>query len=193
MSRGVRGVDRTVAVVLGLALLVVGAALAVWAWAGPSAVDRLGVDAPDAVDAGGVTDTLEASWWTGVAAAAAVVIGVLALWWLIAHLPRRASAVVVLPSATPGSRLRLDGAAVARAAATDLEASRAVRDARGVIAQHEVLVLVATVEPTAELATTVSDVEESLARAAQVLSVTGYGSRVIVKVARRGRALTRVD
>jgi hypothetical protein len=73
-------IDRTAAALLGLLLLAAGAAVLEWRF------DVLGLW--DRLDTGAVRDAVDADWFAWAAVAAAVALAVLALWWLLARVPR---------------------------------------------------------------------------------------------------------
>ncbi|WP_369054241.1 hypothetical protein [Kineococcus terrestris] len=187
MSRKVLGLDRLVAVLLGLVLVAAGAAAVAW-YAGWLA--QLLPGTPERLSTGPVADAVAAGWFAGACAAAAVVLALLALWWLIAHVPRRGAPAVSLPGSRDGDRLVLEADAPADAAAEALAAAPGVRSASGrtVVDRGRLVVeLRAVVEPSADL--------EEVGRAAdevsrQLRTVVGRGDvagRVRLSVARGDR------
>ncbi|MCD0442412.1 hypothetical protein LO763_02080 [Glycomyces sp. A-F 0318] len=72
--------DRVGAALLGLLLLAAGAAVLEWRF------DLLGLH--DRLDTGAVRDVVDADWFSWAAGGAAVVLAVLAVWWLLARVPR---------------------------------------------------------------------------------------------------------
>ncbi|MEU5875656.1 hypothetical protein AB0A73_29350 [Glycomyces sp. NPDC047369] len=105
-------IDRPAAAVLGLLLLAAGAAVADWRFDLAGLWTRL--------DTGQVHDTVEADWFAWAALGAAVVLAVLALWWLLARVPRPAEGRVAL-SSTGSDRIDLDVRSVAPRLRADLE------------------------------------------------------------------------
>ncbi|PRY14565.1 hypothetical protein [Kineococcus rhizosphaerae] len=187
MSRKVLGLDRFASFVLGLVLLVGGAAAVAW-WGGwlarlvPGTGDRLFSGAGDAVRAG---------WFAPAAAAAALVLAVLAVWWLIAHLPRRDAGDLTLGGSDATGRLQLDADAPARTAADVLATHPGVRSAKGrtVTDRGEtVLELRATCEPTADLHEVAAAANRISAQTRQVLGRDDVHGRVVLSVARTDRS-----
>ncbi|MFB9376664.1 hypothetical protein ACFFKU_04375 [Kineococcus gynurae] len=196
MSRSVIGLDRVLALLLGLVLLAGGAAVAVF---GAGAARTLWAQAPDRISLGrGVVEAPSAGWWFGASAAFAVVAVVLGLWWLLAHLPRRGVSTLTL--STPGDasgagRLHLDAAAPVEVAAEVLAETPGVRSARGsVITDRGELVyrLRAVVDPAADLAEVARSVEAVTADLATCVGRDDARSRVELSVARRAANPRRV-
>lgn len=101
-TRRTRGTDRTASVVVGAALLTLGAAA--WDW-------RLGVTGlvPDApLDMSGVESVVESSWWPWVFAGAGVVLGLLGVVWLLAHVPSLTKGSSRLSTSGATGRLEVD-------------------------------------------------------------------------------------
>ncbi|MEW1959749.1 hypothetical protein [Kineococcus sp. NPDC059986] len=187
MSRKVLGLDRFLTFLLGLVLLVGGAAAIAW-WGGwlkqvfPGVGDRLGSGAGDAVRAG---------WFAGAAAAAAVVLAVLAIWWLLAHLPRRGTGDLTLSGSDASGRLRLDADSPARTAADLLATHPGVRAAKGRTLTDRgelVLELRATCEPTADLHEVAAAANSISAQTRSVLGRDDVHGRVVLSIARSDRS-----
>ncbi|PRY13031.1 hypothetical protein [Kineococcus rhizosphaerae] len=184
MSRRVLGLDRVVAVLLGLVLLAGGAAAVVWAagwlrqwW--PGAPARLAV-----------ADVTKESWFAAAAAVAAVVLAVLALWWLLAHVPRRSVGTLSLPGSGPGGQSRLTASGPVDAAAEEFALTPGVRSASGrtISDRGELLVeFRAVVEPTADLRTVAAASQEVSAQLRQVLGRDDVRGRVRLSVARNDK------
>ncbi|MEZ0494649.1 hypothetical protein AB2L28_20625 [Kineococcus sp. TBRC 1896] len=187
MSRTVLGLDRLLTFLLGLVLLVGGAAAIAW-WAGwlsqvfPGTGDRF---------AAGTGDAVRAGWFAAVAAAVAVVLAVLALWWLLSHLPRRGTDDLTLAGSETSGRLRLHADAPARTAADLLAAQPGVRGARGRTRTDRgelVLELRATCEPTADLHEVAAAANRISAQTRQVLGRDDVHGRVVLSIARSDRS-----
>jgi hypothetical protein len=146
VRRSVLAVDRVVCVVLGL-VLVAGGLLGLGWWTGEfGLVGNL--------DTSAVEDATAQDAAAPVAAAAAVVLAVLALWWLVAHVPRRRVGVLALAGSGREGSLRVAADGPARAAARELSAVPGVRSAAArVVAERGRLVaqVDAVVEPSADL------------------------------------------
>lgn len=193
MSRRTLALDRFLALVLGLVLLVGGAALVAWptGW-----LDQLLGQEAGTLSTGPVTDALGASWWTGAAAAAAVVLAVLAVWWLVAHVPRQSAGTLTLTGSGRSGQLTIDPDGPAQAAADELATVAGVRSARGTVNRERgrlVVVLDATVEQRADLAEIAAEADRITATLYHVLGRRDARARVRLSVARRDRSYDRVS
>lgn len=128
MSRFTLAIDRVVALVIGLVLLVAGAYALIW-WQGGllSLPTRLHTSALN-----GVTND---SWWPWAAGAGGVILAVIGLRWLAAHLPRRALPAFRLPGSAANGRLDVESSAIADAAARELGDIPGVRSVRARLVQ----------------------------------------------------------
>lgn len=192
MSRSVLGFDRLAALVLGLVLVAAGAAAAAW---GLGQLTRVWAGAPQAVSTAGAGDVYGQSWWPGAAAAAAVVLALLGLWWLFAHVPRRSTGPLRLAGSDRSGALAVDGSSAAAAAADVLAETPGVRSASGrVVSDRGQLVaeIDVTAEPDADLAEVAAAVDATGAQLAQVIGRDDLRGRVAVHVARRQRQGSRV-
>lgn len=192
MSRKTLALDRFVAFVLALVLLVGGAALVAWptGW-----LDQLLQQDAGTVSTTAVTDALGASWWTGAAAAGAVVLAVLAVWWLLAHVPRQSAGTLTLTGSGRSGQLTIDPSGPAQAAADELATVAGVRSARGTVNRERgrlVVVLDATVEQRADLAEVAAEADRITATLYHVLGRRDARARVRLSVARRDRSYDRV-
>lgn len=123
-TRRTRGTDRTVTVVLGLALVV--AALAAWEWH----LDLVAQVDP-ALDLSGVDGVVDTEWWPWAWAAAGVVLGLLGVLWLLAHVPRLTKGTSRLAESDPTGRLEVDRSSLASTLAERWADLAPVTGARG--------------------------------------------------------------
>src|SRR3954451_25381773 len=113
MSRAILAFDRVVVLLLGLVLIVVGVAAVGWQ---VGFLADVWPDVPGSVDVDS-TRVTDAESYAVLARAGGVALGVIGLWWLLAHLPRRSVGSLRLPSGDQPGRLVVDpGPAVATAA-----------------------------------------------------------------------------
>lgn len=86
MGRAVLGLNRFLALVLGLVLIVMGVAMVAWAagW-----LVKVWSAAPKTLTLKTATDAFTMAWWPWAAGIAGAIFILLAVWWLLAHLPRR--------------------------------------------------------------------------------------------------------
>jgi hypothetical protein len=183
MRRGVIALDRTVGLLIALALIA-GGALAICWWYDvlPAAPNQLKLHAP--------ADYTATSWWPWATGAAGVVLILLGLWWLVRHVPRRVSGRFSLPGSNQYGRLHADAHAAVAAAATDLTRIPEIRDGSGrVVADRGELVaeLQCTIEPTADLETVHAAVTRTAAALHTVLGLPHLRHRVRIRVARNDR------
>lgn len=191
MSRSVLALDRVAVLVLGLVLLVVGVAAVGWQL---GFLAEVWPDVPDSVDvdSGRLTDS---SRYAAIAGATGVLLVVLGLWWLFAHLPRRAVGSLRLPAGEGSGRLVVDPGPAVSTAAVELAEDPMIRDAKGaVLADRGELVvrLRATVDPDADLEAVVAVCDRVLLDLAVVLPADRLRSRVELSVLRRAAGAPRV-
>ena len=124
MTRKLVGIDRTVGVLLALALVAAGLLLVDWRLDLVTAL-------PDGVHISPLLDASAASWWPFATAVVAVVLVLVGLRWILAHLPRLGSPDARLADSSGAGRINLDTASVARATAADLESDLVLPQARG--------------------------------------------------------------
>ncbi|GAA0291922.1 hypothetical protein [Kineococcus aurantiacus] len=192
MGRAVLGLDRLLALLAGVVLLVAGAATAAW---GGGWLVRVWSAAPRQLQLKTATDTFAATWWPWAAGVTGAVLVLLGLWWLLAHLPRRGVGTLVLPGSDKHGRLLLEPAGAATAAAEVLEEFPGVRSAGSRVLRDRgqlVVELKALVEPTADLTAVVAATDAVSADLHQVLDRDDARARVHLSVARRARRLPRV-
>lgn len=166
MSRGVLLLDRTVLLLLGVAILLASAFLLVWGlgrWPG----------APEQVGLTWFNGVPEHPWWPWALGVGGVLAVLLGLRSLLVHARRRRVRHVALPATGPTSgRLRVDLPAVADAAAERLGRSPQVQAARGHVVVDRgrtVLELVARVDASADLVALRSAVDRTRDELAAVL------------------------
>lgn len=126
MKRATASLDRTSTAVVGLALIALGGGAIAW--------QRGKFPGRERIDATFVDTTIDAGWWPWALGAAAIVLVLLGLWWLLAHLPRRSVGTVAFAS-TPDSevdgRLSVDLTTAAKSAAKSLADHPGVVSASG--------------------------------------------------------------
>lgn len=125
MTRKLNATDRAVTLLVGLALVAGGLALLNWhqQWFGSW---------PDTLSTSRFADTEATAWWPWAYAAAGIVLGLIGLFWLLAHVPRRGERIVRLDAASSEhGAARVDYQSVATAVAADLEARSPVTHVKG--------------------------------------------------------------
>ncbi|MDI9893797.1 hypothetical protein QM797_03595 [Rhodococcus sp. IEGM 1381] len=154
MKRATASLDRTSTAVVGLALIALGGGAIAW--------ERGKFPGRERIDAAFVDTTVDADWWPWALGAAAIVLVLLGLWWLLAHLPRRSVGTVAFAS-TPDSdvdgRLSVDLTTAAKSAAKSLAAHEGVVSASGRSVSdrgERVVEVTATLDPTVASLDTVS-------------------------------------
>ncbi|MEU6859242.1 hypothetical protein AB0B28_10285 [Glycomyces sp. NPDC046736] len=151
-------IDRAAAVVLGLLLLAAGAAVLEWRFDFFGLWKRL--------DSGAVRDVAESSWFPWAAGAAAIVFAALALWWLIARVPRPVAGKIRLGSSGT-DRVEVDVRSVAPRLRESLERNAPVdhvTSSRSHTGTGQLVQLRASVDPRGD--------GESLRRAADALAAS---------------------
>lgn len=110
MTRRLAFLDRVATLLLAVLLVVGGLALVDWQQ------DRV-LTLPKSVDAAHVLDVVGTSWFPWAFAGGTLLVGLLALWWLLAHLPRPPRTQVRTESGDRHGAVRVDLSSVANAAA----------------------------------------------------------------------------
>ncbi|NIZ93341.1 hypothetical protein [Kineococcus rubinsiae] len=193
MSRSVVGLDRVLTLLAGLLVVAAGAAVAAW---GGGWLVQVWAAAPRTLQLRTASDAFSASWWPWAAGAAGVVAALLALWWLLAHVPRNRVGDLPLRGSGRGGRLALDPSGAAATAADVLAATPGVRSASSRVVRERGSLVVdvsATVEPTADLTAVVVAADAVTADLRQVLGRDDTRARVRLGVARRARRQRRVS
>ncbi|MBD7919813.1 hypothetical protein H9657_16195 [Cellulomonas sp. Sa3CUA2] len=192
MSRGLRGLNRVVAFVVGLALLVVGVGAVLW-WTGT--LGDVWAATPAALDPGRVREVTDAGWFGAVATASGAVLALLALWWLAAHLTTPRAGTLTLPGSEPAGRLTLDPGALAGHVAEQARRLPGVVGARTVVDRERgrhVLVSTLQVDPGTDLPTLADQVAALVTEARDVAGIHGLAARTRLAVRRRARSRRRV-
>lgn len=159
MSRRLAALDRTVVLLLAVALLAAGLLALEWRFRLVSS------DYPDQIELGGAGALAEAPWWPWAVAAVGLLLGLLGLVWLVKHLDRPSVPEVGLPLSRPDGRLRVDLSSLGSALADQLGTLAPVDHvrARSIGTQdHPVLQLRADLAPGARG----RDVQDAAARCA---------------------------
>lgn len=189
MTRTLAGLDRLLAMLLGLVLLAVGVGAVIWqgGW-----YHR----APRTLTAPWLSSATTASWWPWAAGIGGIVLILLGLRWLVAHLPHRRTSSVKLAGSDRTGNLTADLKAVAAAAATSLADTPGVRSTSGSASTDRgqpTLTLTATLEPTADLATVAAAAERTCAQLAAALPDPDVAAQVHLRVARSAHNQPRVS
>ena len=192
MRRSVLGIDRIVAVLLGLVLFIVGIGAVSWYGGG---LRRVWPQFPDEISSQKASDLLNTDWWPWAGGATGALLVLLGLWWLIAHLPRRGVGTLVLPGSGKRGRLLIDPSGVATTAADVLADTPGVRTATGQVIRDRgelVVSLTATIDPRADLADIVAATDAVTGDLNTVLGRDDARARIHLSVARRAHAQPRV-
>lgn len=189
MNRAVAGAERIAVLLVGLALLALGAATVAWErdWI-PDAVDRLDVSA--------LLDRTGESWWPWAVGLLGLVLVVLGLLWLRAHARRRSLGRLKLPGSGRGGTLEADSGALVDTASAALDEAPGVTSRGGRVwrDQREIVIeLRAGLDPGADL----GEVADAADRAGAVLATylgpqTPARCRVLLVRGRRWARRTRV-
>lgn len=188
MSRLTITVDRLVAFLVAVVLIVVGAAAAVW---GTDQVPPF----TGALDLGPVSDATDKSWWPWALGVGGVVLVLLALRWLFSHLPRRGTGPLKLTGTGRSGRLVADGSSVAQAAAQALAATPGINSARGRVLKERGQVIArlnATIDADADLSAIAASADQVSAQLRHVLGRDDLRCQVQLRLAGRNQPRTRV-
>lgn len=195
MNRTVLRLDRVLLALVGLVLVAVGVAALLWT-TGTLAEYVDGV--PDSLDTSPATDAASQTWWPFVTVAVALILAIVAVWWMLAHLPARSVAEQDLPGSSRAMRLRIDRGAVADATAHAAQQVPSVRRATATLRDEGselVLSLLVTVDPAADLPDLATRLDDLVADAATVLPDERLRSRTTVRMrtSRRSDRGSRVE
>jgi len=180
VSRTVAGLDRLVALVLGLALIAGGLGAIAWQAGTVSWTQRNRI-APGTENAAGQ------GWWPWATGAGGVLLILLGLWWLFAHVPRRRLGEIRLPGSGAAGILRANTNAVAAAAADSLAAAGGVRSATGrafTDRGRPTIALTATLDPMADLGLAREAAQQARDEIAQALDGAELATRIHLHVAK---------
>lgn len=192
MRRSVLALDRVMAVLLGLVLLVVGVGAAGWYNGG---LRRLWPAFPKELSTAGASDVLNTRWWPWAAAGVGVLAVLLGLWWLIAHLPRRGVGLLVLPGSGKPGRLFVDPSGPASTAAEVLADAPGIRSTHSKVLRDRgelVVALTGTIDPRADLTAVIAATDAVATQLQTVLGRDDVHARIRLSVARRARTRPRV-
>ncbi len=182
MNRTVLRLDRALLALAGLVLVVVGVAALLWA---TGTLAELFDGVPDALDTTATQDAAAQPWWPAATGALAVVLGVVSLWWMLAHLPARSISEQDLPGSTRTMRLRISRDAVANATAHAAQQIPSVHRATATLHDEGpdlVLSLVVTVDPATDLPALAARLDRLLADTATVLPDDRLRSRTTIRI-----------
>jgi hypothetical protein len=192
MRRSVLGLDRVMATLLGVILLIFGIAMAAWY---NGNLRRLWPQFPEELSTAAASDIVNTTWWPWAAGGVGALAVLLGLWWLIAHLPRRSISSLVLPGSGRSGRLVVDPASPADTAAEVLTDTPGIRTAHSKVRRDRgqlVVALTATMDPRADLSEIVTAADAVATDLQAVLGRDDARARILLSVARRGRTQPRV-
>lgn len=191
ISRTVLLLDRIATLVLSL-LLLVGGLAGLWWWSGRSIS---GTTLPDTSSTSAASDALGTSWVAWAVAVGGVVVALVGLRWILAHLRRNTVSRLRLSGSGPDGRNEALAGKALGAAADAYATTDGVRSARGTVVKDRgqlVARVDATIEPEADLAHLARRADEVSAQLNDVLGREDLRAAVRLRVAARGRALSRV-
>lgn len=188
MSRLTIALDRLVAFLVAVVLIVLGAAAAVW---GTDRVSPL----TGPLHLQPLSQATERSWWPWAIGVGGAVLTLLALRWLLSHLPRRGTGPLKLAGTGRSGRLVADGNSVAEAAAEALAATPGVRSAHGRVLRERgqiVAQLSAVIDTDADLSAIAESADEVSAHLRHVLGRDDLRCQIQLRLPRRNQPRTRV-
>lgn len=183
MTRRLLAVDRVVSALVGLGLLALGLYLLDWRFeVVGNYADEVRTDVP--------ADVAATAWWPWAFAIAGVLLGLLGLYWLLAHLRRPGPANQRLSGSDGTGRLEADLRSVADTLATRLESTAPVSGARGTtrsVGARTLLEIRASVERTGDARELVAATEALEAEVASAFPTDQVTCRVVIDAPRRRR------
>ncbi|WP_030156882.1 hypothetical protein [Glycomyces sp. NRRL B-16210] len=172
-------IDRTAAILFGLLLIAGGAMVLDWRFDLVGAWARL--------DTGAITDAVDADWFPWAAGAATVVFALLALWWLLARIPRPVEGKVRLGS-DGADRIEVDVKSILPRLREELERNAPVdhvSSARTPSDAGQLVELRASVDPRADGESLVKAADGIAASVAEAFPDGQVTVRVLVDAPRR--------
>lgn len=170
MTRLAGALDRLAALVAGVALVGLGAALLLW---NTDVVEQF----PETVTAPGLVSATDMAWWPWALAGAGLVCALLAIRWLFSHTPASSAGTLRLADPEGLGRVSIDLGSLADAAAAHLAARPDVSSAKGKavvergVRTIELTVKARSVEDLAALVAAANEVSAELARSLEDSSV----------------------
>ena len=182
MTRAVTAIDRLAAFVFGVVLIALGAGALLWNthW-----IPRT----PEVITAPGLVTASETHWWPWAVAGVGLLLVVVALRWLVAHLPMTRVRQTTLSVGT-GGVVSADLGEVADAAGRALQASPDVHSAKGravLDRGHRTIDLTVTSHSPTTLGAVIEAADEVSAQIAVVLGDDAVATRTVVHVDARKR------
>lgn len=184
MTRKLLGLDRVIVLVVGLVLVVLGLLAVDWQY------QLVLTSYADSVQTGPAEDVVTTAWWPWVLATAGVLLGLLGLWWLLAHLRREASSTTRLAASDETGRLQVDVRSVATAAAAHLGTIAPVVDPRGTVRSYgatTVVELRGHVDPAADVQALTDAVATTAGHVAAAFPDDRVECRVVLDAPQRRR------
>jgi hypothetical protein len=188
MGRGLIALDRVAACVLGLLLLAGGAAALAWRY-------DVFAEAPAEVRLTEAPTIVAEDWWPWALGAAGIVFVLLALTWLLRHIPRRRINRLALDGSSAEGRLSADVDSAVGAAAQVLAADPGVRSCSGhlITDRGEVVAeLKATIDPDTDLDQLRRTADRVLTELSGMVGRDELRTRVLLRTARQHTAAPRV-
>lgn len=160
MTRSLLALDRVLVLVVGLALLAGGLLALDWRY------QVVFSSYADTLSTSRTEDVMTSAWWPWAFAAGALVFGLLALWWLLAHLRRQGPTTVRTSQSNETGRIEVDVRSLASAAAARLGDTAPVVNPKGTTKVHgstTLLEIRGQVDPAAD-ATALTEAVDACAR-----------------------------
>lgn len=175
-------VGRVLALVLGLLLAVGGLASMAWSI---GVLANLLAGTPETISTEPVTTALDQTWLPWALGAAGLVLATLALWWIVALVPRPVRHLQ-LPGSDESGRLSVDAAQAASAVARLLAVRVGGTEDHGIVSREgRTLVIESRVRmpPNADLHRTAAAADETDATMRDLLARPDLAYRAVIRVA----------
>lgn len=188
MGRGLIALDRLAAFVAGLLLLAGGAAALAWKY-------EIFTDAPARIRLPDAPALVAEDWWPWAIGAAGIVLVLLALGWLLRHIPRRRINRLSLAGSSAEGRLSADVDSAVGAAAQVLAGHPGVRSCSGhlITDRGEVVAeLKTTIDPDADLDQLRLATDQVLTELHAMVGRDELRTRVLLRTARQQTVAPRV-
>lgn len=196
MTRAPFKTDRFATIVVAVLAIVLGLVLIDWRY-------HLVLHGyPHAVSLGSLPSWAGSGWWPWVFALVTVVLGLLGLWWLLAHARRDTATSVKMPQSSQHGTITLDTASLADAVARSLEAAGPFASVKGTataLNRATTIVLTAQLDEYADGPSVTGAIQGLREQLAAAFPDQGVTARVLLTQARSSRsarpssATVRVD
>ena len=185
MTRAPFKTDRFATIVVAVLLIVLGLVLLDWRY-------HLVLHGyPHAVSLGSLPSWAASGWWPWAFALATVVLGLVGLWWLVAHARRDTATSVKMPQSTQHGTITLDTSSLADAVAQSLQKAGPFASVKGTatsLNRATTIVLTAQLDQYADGPSVTQAIQSMREQLKSAFPDQGVTARVLLTQARSARS-----